>query len=490
MVNISLSVSYLSQYEQLVAAAVPQAAAAFAPFGVRFQSSIGYKLNDDPANSANGWTNLISQLTQNSAKANPPSPAHLVVTLIPPGADPTINGQLLERMRGICAVFLGANTFQTPNPESRMDLVVQVMVHELGHLMDLTHGDDQGAGYPSAMTPTEERLPYSPMEAWKAALTDAASRGEPVINPPKPVIYYPFGTLCRACLRQASLDAGWLPWRTAFRGNFDLPREDRDQSLGISVRHQESSLQTHVDDGLAFTLELQNNGDQPVYIPIHIGPEFGTLRVEIQCPEGETRLFRPAQLRCSNDTYAILPGEKVLRSFSLIPHPDDRLFASPGLHTCLVSILIAHGPRALSLGSQSFEVDVTAPTAGVAGRRSAALIASGHVHAPDVLGRTHGNRVRTSRSSSAAVAHAKYKLALAEPEATNRIKALTRCIDSSAPPAVRHRAARRLAFERLLAGEAFNVIAASLRQQFDRPEDVELHQTLQRMGNGWNTLRT
>ena len=488
MANIRLAVSCLPMYQQLVTAALPHLVNAFSPFGVNLQVEPGLVLGRDPVDTA-GWRHVMQVLTQQSATQNPPAPAHVVFAEVPPGFDRSINGQLLNRARGVCAVFFGANSFQTPSPFERLDLVVQVLIHEVGHLLNLTHGDGYASGgYADALMPTSDRRWQLPIDAWRHAVADAAARNEPPIAAPIPTLTYPFGAQCRACLRYAATNPQWWPWRDPFRGDFDIATETQDTSLRLAIRNLARGEPIRAGHGIDFTLEIRNDGEQPVPLPTHIGPEFGTLVVSsVQGDGGEEHYFVPDGYRCSSAKQAILPGATILRSFSIIPSPDQDFLKSAGVHVLKVRLNSSEAAARVQLGASEASVEVLASSGSQPSATVAAELMGASRGANPLPQREAFKQLEQLTLGSSIAYHAKYKLALLH-AGRERRRLLRECMERAVPAAVRHRAGRQLALDQLREGRMKVWPSRALRQAFDRPEDAEFFETLERMRDGWNAL--
>lgn len=486
--DIRLAVSYLPTYQALVAAALPHLVNAFSPFGVNLKPEQGHVLGRDPVDTA-GWRQVMDVLTQQSASQNPPAPAHVVFAEVPPGFDRSINGQLLNRARGVCAVFFGANSFQTPSPFQRLDLAAQVLIHEVGHLLNLTHGDAYASGgYADALMPTTDRQRQLPIDAWKRAVADAAARNEPPISIPAPTLTYPFGAQCRACLRDAAANPQWWPWRSAFRGDFDIATESQDTSLRVAIRNLARGEPIRAGHGIDFTLEIRNDGEQPVPLPTHIGPEFGTMVVSsVQADGGDEYSFVPDGYRCSSAKQAILPGTAIFRSFSIIPSADQAFLRDAGRHVLKVRLNSSEQGDLRQLGAAEVAVEVQASGAS----RESATVAT------ELIGASRGANPLPRRDAfvhleqlaprSAIAYHAKYKLALLH-TGRERKRLLRECMERVAPLAVRHRAGRQLVLDQLRAGRMKSWPSKAMRRAFNQPEDAEFFETLERMRDGWNAL--
>lgn len=487
MANIRLAVSHLPVYQPLLAVALPPLVAAFSPFGVNIQTEPGVMLGEDPIDTE-GWRKLINSLTEQSAALTPPAPAHVVFATVPPGFDRSINGQLLNRARGICAIYFGASSFSTPSPFDRLDLVVQVLIHEVGHLLNLTHGDAFSSGHSDALMPTSDRQRQLPSEAWALATADAASRGEPQIAVPVPTLAYPFGAQCRACLRDAATNPQWLPWRSPFRGDFDVGTESQDTALSLTIRNAAHGIRTRLGHGIDFTLEVRNDGTQPVPVPTHIGPEFGTLVISSSAGEGTPEhYFVPDGYRCSSAKQAVLPGKSLLRSFSIVPGPEQYFLGAEGQHTLRVKLNSSDASGRLQLGVAEARVDIYSP----AGSRGPAAVATkliGATRGMNALPRRQDfNELEQLDDDSAVAHHARYKLALLH-TGRERQRLLRSSIKVGVPPAIRHRAGRQLVLDALKAGKMKSGPSQTMRQAFAAPEDAEFFETLERMRDGWNAL--
>lgn len=487
MANIRIAISALAIYDQLAAAAVPSLVAAYRPFGINLVIEKGVQLASDPVTPV-AWQQLVLQLAKRSASVSPAAPAHVIFATMPPGYDLSINGQLLNETRGLCALYLGAGSFQTPSPFKRLDLVAQVLIHEVGHMLNLTHGDSYGYKHSDAMMPTLERLQQAPLPAWQVAVADAASRQEVPLQIPSPTYYYPFGAQCRACLRDAETNPQWWPWRTRFRDEFNSAGAQSDFSLSVAIDAPSLPAAVTVGDGVCFTLRVRNDGSQPVPVPMHIGPEFGTMTVAVEAHGTEPVFFKPDNYRCSSGKTVVLPGETLLRSFSLVPSPDGPLFSVAGPHVLRVQLFSTESGSRLLLGAAAASIVVVEGAAETSGanRVAAQLVASvrGHHSLP---AQVDFDKLNALVKSSTIAQHARYKLALLH-SGEEKTRLLRQCLRASVPTAIRHRAARQLAMQLLQSGWKFPKVLSSMRRYHLDERDEELFETLKRMGQGWNAL--
>jgi hypothetical protein len=268
---------------------------------------------------------------------------------------------------------------------------------------------------------------------------------------------------------------------------FDEPREREDRSVSLAFLNAATPLRAQVHDGLAFSLRVGTRAPDGIAIPMHIGPEFGTLRITIRQPGGDDILFLPNAARCSGAQ--VMLQDSIIRSFSIVPHPEQVLFPAAGDYLCRVTLISSHGLATEALASAVIPVTVRANRQSLPARRAAlrvvAAVRGGGAQALQQDVRRTGN----ARGASVALHHAAYKLATAEARQDIRLHLLETCIQAPAPAAIRHRAGRRWALEQHMTGLAPDLIMMQLAQWFPDDVDTELHETIQRMEDGWK-LRT
>jgi hypothetical protein len=285
--------------------------------------------------------------------------------------------------------------------------------------------------------------------AWDKAIADAKSRGEPLLHRPSALVYLPFNAQCRACLRAATTDIRWLPFRGPFRGEFEGDGSNQDRLPfhleAIPHREAEGCL---VGAVLYFTLVIENRSTHKLDLPANISPAHGSLRVTVTHESGERIRHRASQALCSSARITLMPGERVHRSFALAGRANQELFAAPGRHRCRIELLDIHRPVPAVLGSSVLDVVV------------------------------QGNADQT-------VAHLPLAHALSLRSSYERRKALSGFLAAHVPTRLRHVAARHLALERLRQGEAPREIAQEMRVVFADPLHDEVHDAIRRMGEGW-----
>lgn len=479
MATVHLAVSGLSDGISIVQPLMPQIVSAFRPFGIDLVPEDNMVLAQDPEDQDKGWPNLISTLEQQSQMS---TPAHLVVTNAPPGFDGTINGMLLHSsVRGVAAVYLGANIYQQQGPAQRPDLVTQVCIHELGHLLDLTHLDGGNDAYVNAMLPASIRQNQTVQAAWQLAVSDAQSRGEPEYQPPNPMLFYPFGAQCRACLRAASTDLRWLPFQGPFRGEYDGAGSNQDRMVHLEAVPHADSEQSHVGGGLYFTLAIENRTTYPIELPLHISPEHGALRVTAMHETGEQTLHRSPNVLCSDARLTLMPGERIHRSFALVGRSDATLFAAPGRHRCQIEVIDHHGSTPVMLGSATLDIDVRADADA---EKSSRVLSHILAHRPGRL-RRHEASTENDSDTTPLGSHIALARTLRRRSSKARLKALAVSLAPHVPTALRHIATREIVLHRIRHGEDWHVVAREMRRDFPGPLHEELHEAIRRTGEGW-----
>lgn len=454
MANITLIIHGLNNCLDEVTPLLGQISAAYQQYGINLNFSKGMVLPDDPERTQS-WPSLIALLEQRSAMLSP-RPAHLVITLIPPTGDGSINGMLLNPMRGIAAIYLESDAFRSIDPNSRAAMVTQVCMHEIGHLLDLTHTDASDR-YANAMMPSSVRLTQSPQYAWQRAISDAQNRGEPAMIAPERATYFPFNSQCRTYLRAAAHDPLWWPWATQFRGDYQGANDSNLLlNLDVDIHRKHSSLSSSAGN-LSFTLAISNNSGRKVTLPLHIEPTHGSLRVTAGIDMHERNLYRPPNVLCSNARQTLQPGQKISRSFNLSWGNESPLFTTTGTSIIEICLTDFHKRKAVTLGK-----------------------CSARIHINDKLNKTpksqaseNTNFVKsqepTLSSSWLKEIQKSYESHVEENSRQNaaHIEEMISCAsDCDVPLAVRHKMAHQMAFARALNGETWEHIISDLSKVF------------------------
>ena len=199
MISIDLLVHRVSSVSAEVG--VPEVAlqSLFSAFGVSLSFRPGMNLAQDPTR----WHEYVEIVTQWHPTPLPVgSPAHLFIgnTWNGEGAGGT-NGLLLTPERSAIAVFTGSDALRGGSP----DVLLQVVAHELCHLLNLTH-EHGNAQMPSAECPDSCRSGKPVDIAWMVS-----GRAQP-----PGVAGYPLSHISAQFLASAS-PSQVLPWGEHFR---------------------------------------------------------------------------------------------------------------------------------------------------------------------------------------------------------------------------------------------------------------------------------
>ncbi|MHB9840933.1 hypothetical protein Q8F57_039630 [Paraburkholderia terrae] len=438
---------------------------AFAPFGITLTAERAEPLDSDPEYSGS-WTALKAKL---QAQSKAESVLHLLLTNGVPGGHVTVNGQLRDpEFRSIASVYLGASLFwQNGNPSTNIDSVIQVCIHEIGHLFNLVHGDANSSDYSSAMRQATTRDDQVPAVSWAAAVAEAAQLREPRLTIPDPAIYYPFSSACRAHLREASTNSFWLPFRDNFRDVSGEIDEVGDELIEMNIAPGDRHSRIHVGGEIYFTLSIRNRGRKATRIPYDIGPEYGSLKVHLEIPDGGRAIYRPAHYYCSSATTTLSPGERLFRSFALSGPFTDHLV--PGTQTCVVRLIDPATRDGAMLGSAKF--DVRASEEPQLAKKSAKLR---RYAAGEPKFASYSKDIRSVPENSALAAHLALEYAIRLRDKKRCLELLRGCQQPKIPRAIRHAAARHEYVQRVNSGEDDATILKDLRRRFRSSRDQEL----------------
>jgi hypothetical protein len=476
MTTVALSVSGLQRDIDTVWPLMGEISQAFQPLSITLAPELGRVLAQDPE-ATGGWSTLIGQL---EAGSNFSTPAHLVVSDWAPCSDPTINGMLCDaEVRGVSAVYMNAAIYGPQGPEARGDLVVQVCVHELGHLLNLTHTDGGDVAYSNTMLQAYQRQSQSAVEAWQAAANFDLEHGYQTVPTPNPIHCYPFSPQSRANLRAASVDESWLPFKSRFRDDQSAGGVD-DRTLDIQITPHGEPSATHVGGELYFTLTAENGQNHPIDAPLHIGPEHGSLRITVEHEDGRRTLHRPFQIYCSEARQTLLPGQRLSQSVALTSSRSSRLIESAGRHLCHVELIDSQGPKRARLGAASFAFEAREDAAAAEASASLVKLLTPGSPRPRRLPAIDAIDPVSSLANHIRVAYALRR----RPDRTRRAL-LAHCEAPGAPLALRHLAARHAAVDRMRRGEDWRALEAEVRQRFPGEADLVLIHALRRSADGW-----
>ncbi|NBQ68666.1 MAG: hypothetical protein EBU46_07490 [Nitrosomonadaceae bacterium] len=324
MRNVSVKYHVVSNATQLHNLPLAEIKALYTSSGINLQITEGEAIPADPKFSAlrdyDGWVRRFRETDTYSG--------HLIIGLGDRYSRNGIAGELLDMdQRGVAVVYMHS-TYILQNGE---DGVLQTAVHELGHMMHLSHMD-RSATFHSAMDQAKDRT-GSTILAWEAAEDEARAKEEasgkhaylqrPPIQPPCFPLAYP----ARMILNENS-DQYILPWG----GQYDCPDNGANDiwTTGTSLRLI-PERDHHLEGGpFAFTIRFQNQGNRPLQVPSHMGPEFDTLQLIITRPNGTRYYHRPRSLTCASGHQIVKPDEEIVRSFCTSRGPNGAVFPESG----------------------------------------------------------------------------------------------------------------------------------------------------------------
>ena len=391
-------------------------------------------------------------------------------------------------MRGVAAVFLGSALYPGNDAPAHPNLIAQVCVHELGHMLDLTHSDavnEPGTlQYANAMNQAAQRATLPAQSAWGLAEQDAHSRGEPPLQANYAGYIYPFNARCRAELRAAAVNQGWWPFQSPFRGGYQGGVEDRSRALSLEIAPHRDTIHCQRDGVLFVSLRLGNETDQPVDLPLHLGLEDGTIRLVMRDDSGEITLHRPTKHRCSGARRLMLPGQSLTVATAAASTDKVPLFSRVGPHQCEFSIVDHLDPASRVLARATLAVDVVETAAGMDAARR--LIRASSQKSPDTR-----DADTAHEDSAIAALNSRRLLASAKASRSRKVRTERLCalFDPLHPLAVRHSAATDFALDRISAGRPWADIAGELSESFSGSEHALLFEQIRRSGTGWATLK-
>ena len=322
----SLVIRTLAKLDGKPNAAVPEVALRdyFRAFDLDISFTQGTILEEDPTETRDSVRSLLD-------KHAPPigqSGAAILVVADVGYLGPHVNGMLLDaERRGACAVFTGASGFSHGDPERRFE----IYTHELGHLLNLTHGDADGT-FASAMDSYDERVAVlDRSQVWNDAINKGpvlfAQRLRGFFNAG---VQQPLGLpmserCCNKLVTSPRLDVE--PWLSPFVENDPQDREDGSLQCRLEL-HGDVWAVAHPLD-FTVTLSLPR-GAGPSVVPAVLERTSGELVIELMQPNGKLRVLRPRQLSCASGQRRLRPGQKIRRHDSLISDCNDLVFPMPG----------------------------------------------------------------------------------------------------------------------------------------------------------------
>lgn len=311
------------------AAAVPTAALRdyFRAFDIDLLFRSGQPLREDPTNSPDSIEAFVAE---HAPPVGTSGPAVLVVTDMGHlGA--LVNGMLLDaQRRGACAVFIQATGFTVGDAEARFE----VFAHEIGHMLNLTHGDADGI-FTTAMDSWDDRfIVPDRSRTWNdviAAASDSFAqrlRGYFGTGNRQPLGLPMSEKCCDKLIAMPSPSV--MPWLSPFHSN------DPDDLQDVADSLLQCLLEIHgqawmVAQPLDFTVTLSLiAGAAPMAVPGLLERTSEELLIQLMQPDGALRVLRPRQVSCTSTRRKVHPRQKIRRHDSLISDRNDLVFPIPG----------------------------------------------------------------------------------------------------------------------------------------------------------------
>ena len=280
----------------------------------------------------------------------PPHPALLIIAGNHDDDPLYINGEMIDiKTRGIIVVF--ANSYDCVSDQERL---FEVFVHEIGHLLNLSH-DDAGQQSSRAMHQSRERISER-NQAWEDAIKTADPRDAEVLKSyfadgSRSPLGYPLSRNSINHLSRSIHPNNVLPWGSGFK-DIENNRFDEGQA-GVLLSLKPEFDTYHVGDPFCFEIQIINKQNaSPLSLPKLIGFKFGNLYLKVYRPDGSEYIHKTGSLVCSQGHRDLQPGEVFSRSFAFIDGPGGAMFPEPGIYMFSVSM-----PKA-GLLSDPVKIDV------------------------------------------------------------------------------------------------------------------------------------
>lgn len=356
LLNVPIEIHYYYPYKF---AKVPTARlrSYFQTAGIELDFSHGETFYQNPFNQNDDGQEISKKYRQSRAKppsASLPWPALMWVSGNHPD-HPNILGELLDsNNRGEIAVY-ASNAYDSE------DLFFDVCVHEIGHLLNLTH-NHANSHIGTAMQQQKKRSKFkSRSKSWTKSIQIADQRDQQNMeqffdlgrnNP----FGYPLSNNSMDHLRREQDIKKVYPWGSRFQAS---ETEDKTiDHLGLELSISPEFDFHHVGGAFSFEIEINNPSVKNRYIPTIIGPKFGNIKLTITRPDGFRYDHQSRTLACTFGKQLLKSGHSYTRAFSFIDGPGGAIFPEGGLYKIQIEI-----PK-LSIRSPTLEIQVSdAPNA-------------------------------------------------------------------------------------------------------------------------------
>lgn len=198
------------------------------------------------------------------------------------------------------------------SPEAFSEFAAYIATHELGHVFNLWHMDDNSFMQPNPMPTNNREYAFNDTHATYLALASQTVDIPYVLPGPG---REPFGTLAPG---YESSD------KSAYAGP---PPSESDLALKIELSHTKMWSFEPVE----LDIEISSTSSKTVQIPNEVDPGYDSLQIWITKPDGERFRYRPERRFCSaNGLMQIVKKGCYRRDVTVFRHKGRYTFSQPG----------------------------------------------------------------------------------------------------------------------------------------------------------------
>lgn len=257
------------------------------------------------------------ELSKNSIDDGEPYEGHLIFGNQFVLRSQELNGYMMDPKRLVAAVFL-ESPFLSGAGHSEL---LQVCVHEIGHMFNLRHEYTKESPFSSAMKPTDTRVKQTIAIAWQGAKGFDSSYSSDGLD------CFPFSEKSFNYLTQKPR-SNVLPGYDVFERHDWAAADIGDYTPSIELKPLRDEAM--VGGNFAFDLEIENPNKRSINLPEVISPEFRTLELRIIRPDGQFYIHRSRDYACLETNQKLKKNEKVVSSHVIIDGPGGTIFPKPG----------------------------------------------------------------------------------------------------------------------------------------------------------------